>query len=313
MERNKQIGHIAVFVANLLFGLNTSISRSLMPEILDPYLLTFLRLVGAAVLFWLTSLFIKQEKVATKDIVLLFFAAFLALTANQLPFIVGLSMTSPIDASIVVTMLPILSMIFAAIIIKEPITLKKAFGVILGASGALLLVLNTQHAGTGNGNMWGNVIVFFAVLSFALYLTLFKNLISKYKPVTIMKWMFLFSAIQSFPFYKNALSVVDFSSYGFDVWLRIAYVVVIATYITYILLPIGQKALRPTTLSMYNYMQPIVAAVAAVAMGLDSFGLDKLFSAVLVFTGVYFVTQSKSREQLEAERNASTLNHSNKS
>ena len=311
MEKNKRNGHIALFAANILFGLNNPISRSLIPDVVDPYVLTLFRLGGGMLLFWLASLFVKREKVPFKDIILLFFAAILALSTNQLPFIVGLSMTSPIDASIVVTMLPILSMIFAAIIIKEPITLKKAFGVLVGASGALLLILGGNHHGVGTGNFWGNLIVFGAVLSFALYLTIFKSLISRYSPFTVMKWMFLFATIQCYPFCHNAVVATDFSSFQFSTILSISYIVVIATFITYILLPIGQKVLRPTTLSMYNYLQPLVASLAAVYMGIDSFGMDKVISAVLVFAGVYFVTQSKSRAQLEAEL-AEKANQSNK-
>ena len=300
MDKEKRNGHIAVFAANILFGLNTPVSRSLIPEIVDPYLLSFLRLCGGMILFWMASAFVR-EKVSKKDLLLLFFAAILALTTNQLPFIIGLSMTSPIDASIVVTMLPILSMLFAAVFIKEPITLKKTLGVLTGASGALLLVFS-QSNNSGSGNMWGNLIIFGAVMSFALYLTLFKRLISRYKPVTIMKWMFLFATIQSFPFCVDSFSTANFESFSTLTILKILYVVVIATFVTYILLAVGQKALRPTTLSMYNYLQPVVAALAAVLMGIDSFGVEQLLAAILVFAGVYMVTQSKSREDIEKEK-----------
>src|SRR5665647_4376 len=185
MEKKKMIGHIALLAANIIFGLNTTISRSLMPQTLSPYTLTFFRLAGAMLLFWTVSLFVKREYVPAKDILKLFFAAIFALVLNQLPFFVGLSMTSPIDASIVVTLLPILTMILAAIIIKEPITLMKAVGVLVGASGALLIVFNSPITQVGESNFWGNVIVFGAVASFAVYLTLFKNLIMRYSPITL--------------------------------------------------------------------------------------------------------------------------------
>lgn len=305
MERNKVNGHIAVFSANIIFGLNTVVSRSLMPEFVDPYVLTFFRLAGGMILFWLLSLFTRREKVPVKDIVLFFFAAALALSFNQLPFIIGLSMTSPIDASIVVTLLPIVSMILAAIIIKEPITLKKAFGVLLGASGALLLIFGNKNTTFGFGSIWGNVFVFVGVFSFALYLTVFKELISRYSPFTVMKWMFLFSTIQCYPFCHPYVVATDFMAFDTSAYLRIAYVVVLSTFLTYILIAIGQKALRPTTFSMYNYLQPLVASLAAVAMGMDSFGPDKIVAAVLVFIGVFFVTQSKSREQMESEKKGS--------
>jgi len=302
MERKLLNAHIAIFVANLFFGLNNPISRSLMPEIINPIAFTYLRLAGGAFLFWASVVFVKYEKVPFRDIVSLFFAAFFSLTANQIPFFYGLSKTSPIDASIVVSTLPIVSMILAAIIIKEPITLKKAFGVILGASGALFLILSENISNIGNGNSTGNLIIFIAVASFSLYLTLFKNLIRRYSPFTIMRWMFLFSAIQSYPLCHTAVETVNYAAYDWSVLLRIAYVIIIATFVSYILLGAAQKVLLPTTLSMYNYTQPIIASLATVAMGLDAFGYDQLVSIVLVFVGVYIVTQSKTREQMDAER-----------
>ncbi len=308
MENKKLIAHIALFSANLIFGMNTSISRTMMPEMFHPLALTAFRLVGGLILFWLASLFVKKEKVPTKDLLLLFFASFFALTFNQLPFFIGLSMTSPIDASIVVTMLPIVTMILAAIFIKEPITLMKAIGVLVGASGALLIVFNGAETVNGHSNIWGNLIVFFGVTSFAIYLTVFKDLILRYSPVTIMKWMFLFGTIVSLPFCYKPLMQTDFSVLTSDAYWRIAYMVLFATFLGYLLIPIGQKVLRPTTLSMYNYVQPIMASLVAIFIGIDTFGYEQALSGVLVFSGVYIVTQSKSKAQLDEEKAKKVLN-----
>jgi len=302
MEKKKLIGHIALFSANVIFGLNTPLSRTLMPETMSPYSLTFFRMAGAMMLFWIVSLFVKKEHVPAKDIMWLFFASIFGIVLNQMPYIVGLSMTSPIDASIVVTMLPILTMILSAIIIKEPITLVKTMGVFVGASGALLLVFSSATQEGGESNFLGNMIIFFAAISFAIYLTAFKNLISKYSPITIMKWMFLFATLICYPFCHTALIQTDFASFSSVTYWQVGYVVVFATFISYILIPIGQKVLRPTTLSMYNYLQPIVASLVAVAIGMDTFGVEKSVSGALVFAGVYIVTQSKSKAQLEAEK-----------
>lgn len=298
----KTPGHIALFIANVIFGLNTPISRSLLPDTVTPFTLTFFRMAGAMVLFWIVSLFVKREKVPAKDIGMLFFASIFALVLNQMPFIVGLSRTSPIDASIVLTLLPIFSMFLAAIIIKEPITLKKALGVFIGASGALILILSHNDMQVGEGNMVGNLIIITGILSYSLYLTLFKNLVSRYSPVTSMKWMFLFATVISFPFCFRDVAQTDFAALDTGAWLRIGYVVCFATFLTYFLIPVGQKVLRPTTISMYNYLQPIVASLVAVVLHMDSFGIEKIVSAALVFTGVYLVTRSKSRAQLEAEK-----------
>ena len=291
-----------MFSANIIFGLNTPISRTLMPQTLSPYTLTFFRLGGGLLLFWTVSMFVKKEHVPKKDLILLFFASLFALTLNQLPYFIGLSLTSPIDASIVVTMLPIVTMILAALILKEPITLMKAVGVLVGASGALLLVFHSPVVHNGHSNFWGNVIVFGAVSSFAFYLTLFKNLITRYSAITVMKWMFLFGTISCLPFCYKPLVQTDFSMLSNGTYWRIAYVVFFATFIGYLLIPIGQKELRPTTLSMYNYVQPVVASMVAVAIGIDIFGIEKAVAGVLVFAGVYIVTQSKSKAQLDAEK-----------
>lgn len=302
MENKKLAGHIAMFSANFIFGLNTPISRTLMPEILSPYTLTFFRLGGGFLIFWFVSLFTRKEHVPAKDILMLFFASFFALSFNQLPYFIGLSMTSPIDASIVVTMLPIVTMILAAVIIKEPITMLKAIGVLVGASGALLLVFTSHTLPAGKSNFWGNIIVFGGVASFAIYLTVFKDVVSRYSPVTVMKWMFLFGAISCFPFCYKPLMQTDFTLLTAGTYWRISYMVLFATFLGYLLIPIGQNILRPTTLSMYNYVQPVVASFVAVFIGIDTFGIEKALSGVLVFAGVYIVTQSKSKAQLLAEK-----------
>lgn len=307
MKQNRTIGHIALLIANVIFGINNPVARFLMPDLVHPMALSFFRFVGGMLLFWTASLFFKREHVPVKDIILLFFASIFGLILNQLPFFIGLSMTSSIDASIVVTMLPIVTMILSALFLKEPITKLKAVGVLVGASGALIIVFgggSTEQI--GSGNMLGNLIVFSAVIGFAIYLTLFKRLIDRYHPITLMKWMFLFASITAFPFtYKHVIEI-NFELLNAIFWMSIGYVIVFATFLGYLLLPIGQQVLRPTTLSMYNYVQPIVASIIAVLMGLDKLGYHQALSALLVFSGVYIVTQSKSRAQLESEKKTFT-------
>lgn len=295
-------GHTALFAANLIFGINNPIASVLMPEVIDPFALIFFRFAGGMVLFWLASLFVKSEKVTKADKFQLFLASIFALTLNQIPFFYGLSVTSPIDASIVVTMLPIATMVLAAVFLKEPITQMKVTGVLVGATGALLIVFNSAGHASGNGNMTGNLIVFLAVVSFGIYLTVFKKLISRYHAVTVMKWMFLWGTLTGLPFCYQSLTTLQVDLFTVENWLSIGYVIVFSTFIGYLLLPVGQKSLRPTTLSMYNYMQPVVASIVAISAGIDTFGYQQALAGLLVFAGVYIVTQSKSRAQLEAER-----------
>lgn len=292
-------GHLALITANLFFGLNMPIAKSVFAsELVTPLALNLFRMGGAAMLFWITSLFTKYEKVNWRDLLLLFGASLLGVQINQLSFLLGLSMTTPIDASIIATMVPILTMLLAALYLKEPITFKKATGVLIGTAGALLLILTSTHIGNGNhSSMMGNLLCVLSALTFASYLSFCKPLIMRYSPITLMKWMFLFATIVFTPICYDDVIRVDYSALPLDIYVRMFYVVFCSTFIAYILIPIGQKNLRPTIVSMYSYVQPLVASIAAVVIGMDTFGWHKALAGGLVFLGVYVVTISRAREQ----------------
>lgn len=292
--------HIAMLMANIIWGLNAPIGKAVLDS---PYVsavsLTTFRMVDAAIAFWVINLFVKQEHVKPDDLLKLFFAALFGIVLNQGCFIFGLSLTSPIDASIVCTTTPIITMIVAAIYLKEPVTGKKVLGIFIGAIGALILILSSTGAGTGGGSIWGDLLCLTAQLSFAIYLTVFRNLILRYSAITIMKWMFIYASICFIPFSYRDVAAMHFSEISADVYGGIAFVVLGATFLSYLFVMMGQKHLRPTLVSMYNYVQPIVASAIAVAMGMDTFGWSKAAAIVLVFTGVYIVTQSKSKTQMK--------------
>jgi drug/metabolite transporter (DMT)-like permease len=296
-------GHAALLVAYVIFGLNTPLSKTVLSHgEVSAMALTFYRFAGAAALFWLVSLFVNREHVGVRDIILLNIASLFAVYINQMSFIAGLSMTSPIDASVITTLVPIMTMIFAAFFLKEPITWKKVIGVLVGASGALVLIFNGNITTHNITSIEGNLLCMLSCLSFAIYLTAFKRLIIRYSAVTSMKWMFLSATICSIPFCWNDIVAVNYTTMPTEIYFRIVYVVVMATFISYILIPVGQKLLRPTIVSMYNYLQPLVSSFVAVILGMDSFGWIKSFAAILIFSGVYIVTQSKSRAQMEKEK-----------
>ncbi len=294
-------GHLTMFVLNIIFGLNTSITKSVLSGTLTPSGIYFLRIAGACLLFWIASVFVKENKVSSRDLMMLFFAGMLGVAINQFSFLKGLSATTPVNAAIIITLTPVITMILAFIYQKEPITNKKVIGVFIGALGALLLIINNMKTENGTGNITGNILCLLSALSYAFYLTAFKGLIVKHTPITLMKWMFLFSTIVSFPVCLNDIQAVQWQAIPAGGYLRISYIIVLATFITYMFIPVGQKLLRPTTLSMYNYLQPLIASLAAIAVGQDSLGWATALAAVLVFCGVYMVTQSKSRAQLEEE------------
>jgi drug/metabolite transporter (DMT)-like permease len=297
-------GHMTMLIVNVIFGLNTPITKNMISGPLTPYSLIFLRFIGATSLFWLISLWVKEEKISFRELILLFFAGIFGIAVNQISFVKGLSMTSPINAAIITALTPVITMILAAIYQKEPITSKKVIGVTIGASGALVLILSNSQLVNGNASIYGNLLCLLSSFSYALYLTVFKKLINKYSPVTLMKWMFLFSSIVTFPLYFQDSLTIPWKDIPFSGYLHIGYIVILATFVTYMLIPIGQKLLRPTTLSMYNYVQPLVASTGAIAIGLDGLRWNTVIAGILVFTGVYVVTKSKSRDQMEREKKA---------
>ena len=302
-------GHAALWVANIIWGLNAPIGKSVLwsethPQGVSPFALSVYRMLGACLLFWTVSLFLPREKVAPRDIVLLLFASVFGIQLNQMLFLWGLSLTSPIDTSIIATIVPVLTMVLATLFLREPITWLKAGGVLLGCGGALLLILVCRHGTGGTSSVAGDVLCVISAVSYATYLTAFRNVIVKYSPVTTMKWMFLFAAVAAVAIYYRPLAEVDYAALAPRTWAGIGYVVVCSTFLSYFMVPVGQRYLRPTVVSMYNYVQPLVAVLFTVAVGLDTFGFTKGVAALCVFAGVWLVTKSKSRAQLDAERAA---------
>ncbi len=300
MKSSELRGHGAMLVAEIMWGAMAPVSKIVLAGSMTPLLLTDCRLLGAALLFWITSLFVKAEPVGHKDMLHLFFAALLGIVFNQGLFLFGLNRTSPIDASIITTSSPIITMVIAALYLREPVTGKKLLGVFLGAVGALLLILSSQKTGTQSGSILGDLLCLLAQFSFSFYLVVYKGLTSRYSSTTLMKWMFTYAAVCAIPFSCNEIAAMDWSTLNTRDIAGTAAVVFCATYISYLLVPIGQRNLRPTVTSMYNYLQPIVGSTVAICWGLDNFNVLKAAAVVLVFTGVFFVTKSRSRADMEA-------------
>ena len=303
MESGTLKGHIAMGAAAIIWGLMSPVSKLVMQpgEVSSASLATF-RLLGAAILFWLASAFVPGETIARKDRLTLFYASLFGIIFNQMAFTVGVGFTSPADAAIITTITPVLTMILAAFVLREMITGKKIIGVCASAIGAILLVSGSggrAAALPGDNNLLGDILCLASQCSVAVYFVFFKNLIGRYSPVTLMKWMFTYSAICTIPFSYNSVASIDFATLPLDIYLNIAVVVLGGTFFAYLLVPIGQRILRPTVATMYNYVQPIIASIITVIVGLDTFGLMKSIAIALVFLGVYIVTRSKSKEQLK--------------
>ena len=304
MNQEKLKGHLLILAANILFAINMPVSKYLLPEHVQPEALTSMRMSFACVMFWITSLFVPYEKVPLKDLGLLCLCALCGVGLNQGLFIWGLNTTSPVDASIIATAVPIFVMILAALILKEPITRMKTFGVLLGICGAISLILQSTQGSNQASSLGGNLLITVSGFMYSIYLVVSKPLTLKYSSVTMMKWMFLFAAVAAVAIYYRPLAEVDYAALAPRTWAGIGYVVVCSTFLSYFMVPVGQRYLRPTVVSMYNYVQPLVAVLFTVAVGLDTFGFTKGVAALCVFAGVWLVTKSKSRAQLDAEKAA---------
>jgi len=301
MRIEKVKGHVAMIVANMAWGLMSPLVKTVVLNTnINAWSIVAFRVIGAAIAFWTASIFIPKEKVPFKDLMWLVLAALFGIILNQGVFVLGVSYTSPINASIVTTTLPIIAMIIAAFYLKEPITWKKMMGIAVGASGAILIILNSSSAKAGEDiGMTGILLCFTAQLSYAIYFVFFKNIISRYSPITLMKWMFLFSAIIYLPLTWSQISTLDYQNMPSSIIGELAFIVLGSTFLSYMMIPIAQKYLRPTVATMYNNVQPIVAAIAAVTLQIDTFGWFKVMAILLVFGGVYLVTTSKAKEDIE--------------
>ena len=299
-QRQSILGHLAGFIAYAIFGFNIIVCKDLTSDGLIPPLGIFtLRSLGAGALFWLISLFMPHEKVDRKDFPKIFIASMLGFFTCQITFLVGLPYITPMDCSIMTALAPIYTMIVAAIALKEPITFKKAGGVAISLAGVIYLILSRSAiaGGAAQTTPFGIVMIVFNILSFSMYLGIFKPLIAKYSVVTFMKWIFLFSFCVAAPFSAKGLTEVDWAVIPSIQYAELAYLIICATFITYFLIPVAQKRIRPTIISMYSYVQPIIAISISIAIGMDVLTWQKVLAAAMVFSGVIVVSYSKSAKQ----------------
>ncbi len=289
-------GHVSMLGANVMWGLMAPTVKIVMAGgIVSSLLLTNFRIIGAMILFWALSAFMPKENVSRRDLILLAGAAMLGIVCNQGCYVTGVGLTSPGEASIITTTMPIWVMLLAALLLKEPITWLKISGIALGATGALILVLSgIGKSSSGENHLLGDLLVLGAQISYSLYLTFYRNFIRKYSVVTLMKWMFLFASIAILPMSIQEWINTEWNDFGIEEIAGAAFIVVGATFVAYILVMVGQKNLRPTLVGMYNYVQPVVASAVGITLGLDRFTPIKIVAVILIFSGVFLVTKSKS-------------------
>ncbi len=293
-SRVKTWAHLSLLAANIIYGLNYSIAKAVMPDHIKPFALVSIRSVFAAGLFWITSLFMPKEPVTRKDLLFLFGFSFFGVVINQTLFLVGLDLTTPINSSIILSTNPIFAFVFAALILKERITFLKGTGLAIGLSGVLLLILQNGTPDLASSTFLGDVYTLVNTISWAFYTVIIKRMLEKYHPVTVMKWTFLFGMLTNIPVGYHQWSTTDWSAIPLTAWMQIGFVVIFATYLGYLLITFGLRRLSPTIVSTYTYTQPVIAAYLATLMGQDHINLVMIISALLIFAGVFVVSRQKN-------------------
>ncbi|MBQ3190493.1 MAG: DMT family transporter [Bacteroidaceae bacterium] len=295
--KEKTVGHLACFIAYAIFGINIIVCKDLTSSrLISPIALFCLRSLGAGLLFWLISNFLPTEKVEKKDYIKIFLASVLGFFLTQMTFLMAIPDITPMDCSIVSSLSPIYTMFIAAYALREPITTRKVGGVLLSFCGVIYLIMNsvTGTGGTIQTSIVGILLMIANSLCFSLYLGLFKPTITKYSVITFMKWIFLFASLLSLPLAGKELVTFDYSQLSGMYLGELAFLIVCSTFITYFLIPVGQKRIRPTLVSMYSYVQPIIAIVISICIGMDTLNWQKVLAAATVFGGVVLVNYSRS-------------------
>ena len=290
----RNLALIGATIVSLIYGVTFTIAKDVMPFYIDAYGFILLRVGGSVILFWLIWLFIPKEKIAFNDFPRIIAAAFFGVAFNMLTFFKGLSLTSPISAAVIMVSTPMIVLTLSALIMKERMQKRKIFGIVLGLVGTAFLILYGKSIGSATNAGLGNFLVLINAISYGFYLIIVKKLMDKYNAFTFVKWIYLFGFIMVLPFGWSQFQIVEWALVPTAICWKIGFVVVFSTFLTYLLNLLSMKELKPTTVAVFIYLQPLFATIFAISLGKDELSLVKISAAVLIFIGVYLVTQKKS-------------------
>ncbi len=283
---------LAATAASVIYGINHTIAKDLMPYVIEPYGFIFLRISGAAVLFWLLSLFYPSEKIEKTDILRFIACGLFGMTINMLMFFKGLSLSTPINSSVVITLVPVILLIMSVVFLREKISRRKYLGIGLGLFGALFLIFFGIKTQNNAPNIpLGNVLFLVNATSYSIYLIIVKPLVEKYNSITLMKWFFLIAFVINFPIGLNEFTAVEWSQLPIETLYKLAFVVIGTTFFTYLFNIYALKQLQPSTIGAFIYLQPVIAVLFAILVGSDSITPIRSGAAILIFAGVYLSTR----------------------
>jgi drug/metabolite transporter (DMT)-like permease len=293
MNNKTLIAHLAMIIVQLIYGVNYNITKIAMPEYIQPFALVFLRVSVALVLFWLVASTVIKEKVERKDIAVFALFGLFGVAGNQLFFLKGLSLTSPINAAIIMISNPIIVYIFSLLYYKEKFSIINFSGIVLGISGALILLLFNNNFSFGSDTLLGDTMILINSTSWAVFVVGIRKYLQKYNTFSIIKWVFLFGLFYVTPFSFSELRATNFSTWTPQIWMAIGFVVVFTTFIAYILNTYCLRHLSAATVSAYIYLQPFIAGVFAILYFNEELTWKKVIAALLIFIGVYLVSQKQ--------------------
>ncbi len=290
----RNLALIGATIVSIIYGVTFTIAKDVMPLYIDAYGFILLRVGGSVIIFWLVWLFMPKEKILLSDFPRIIAAAFFGVAFNMLTFFKGLSLTSPISAAVIMVSTPMIVLTLSALIMKERMQKRMVFGILLGLIGTAFLIMYGKSIGSATNAGLGNFLVLVNAISYGYYLIIVKKLMDKYNAFTFVKWIYLFGFIMVLPFGWGQFQTVNWVLVPMNIYWKIAFVVVISTFLTYLLNLLSMKELKPTTVAVFIYLQPLFATVFAISLGKDELSLVKIGSALLIFIGVYLVTQKKS-------------------
>ena len=287
--------HIALFLVALIYGANYTITKEVINNgYIEPLAFILLRVSCGAVLFFLFHYLFIKEQIARKDLFRLALCGLFGVAINQMFFFSGLYYTKPINASLIMTSTPIIVMLFSSMMLGERITFRRVIGISLGAAGAILLIAFGKSVSFNSSQLKGDMMILINASSYALYLVLVKELMKRYHPLTIVKWIFLFGFCFVVPFGVSGIPEIDWLSFSTSIWMAFIYVLLFTTFLAYLLNAFALKSLNPTTVSIYIYLQPLLASLIALLFAKDELNMVKVISGALIFIGVYLVSFSKN-------------------
>lgn len=295
---SRNLAILAAIGATTIYGLNHTIAKGAMPHYVKPFGFIMLRVIGGSLLFWGISFFGPKEKIDKKDYLTLLVCALFGMAFNMLCFFKGLSLSTPINSSVIITITPIIVLVLSAIFLKEKISNRKIFGVSIGLAGALGLILFGAELRQDAPNIpLGNFLLLLNSTFFGCYLIIAKKLISKYHPFTFMKWLFTLGIFICLPFGYEDLMQIEWTALPPNIIFSIAFVVLGTTFCTYLFNIYALTKLKASTLSTFGYLQPLIGILYAVLSGQDGLNTIKIIAASLVLMGVYLASRKPITSQ----------------